>query len=117
MITTSPFLYYLKVASVLLVIIIGLQFQASAQIAFLGKSQLKAETRRNLRAAARIETDYKESHLNTTYFTYKKGKAGRKRVDVQEGWENYQYNNPNQGTYLEPVKWKVKRKASRKKNK
>lgn len=116
MITSSPLrLFYLKVAFLFGIILMGLQLQASAQIAFLGKSQLKAETRRNLREAARIEADYKESHLNTTYFTYKKGKAGRKRVDVVEGWENYQYNNPNQSTYLEPVKWKFKRTNRKKK--
>ena len=113
--TTSLPLFFLKISIVLIVIVLGLNLQASAQIAYLGNSQLKAETKRNKREAARIEADYKETHLNTTYFTYKKGKASRKRVEVEQSWEDYMYNNPEHLAYTEAFKLKLSRKGNRKK--
>ncbi|RDC64683.1 hypothetical protein [Adhaeribacter pallidiroseus] len=107
--------FYLKIVFVFIVVIISLNLQASAQIAYVGNSQLKAENKRNKREAARIETDYKETHLNTNYFTYKKGKASRKRVEVEEGWEDYMYNNPEHLAYTEAFKLKLMRKGNRKK--
>ena len=112
--TISLPLFFLKTVFVLTIIILSLNIQASAQIAYLGNSQLKAETKRNKREAARIESDYKETHLNTNYFTYKKGKASRKRVEVEEGWEDYMYNNPEHFAYTEAFKIKLKRKGNRK---
>jgi hypothetical protein len=108
-------LFFLKSTFVFIVVIISLNLQASAQIAYLGNSQLKAETKRNKREAARIEADYKATHLNTDYFTYKKGKASRKRVEVEEGWEDYIYNNPEHLAYTETFKLKLLRKGNRKK--
>ncbi|QNF31727.1 hypothetical protein HUW51_02945 [Adhaeribacter swui] len=105
----------LKTTFVFIIFMLGLHIQVSAQIAFVGNSQLKAETKRSKREAARIDSDYKETHLNTNYFTYKKGKASRKRVEVEETWEDYKYNNLDQFTYTEPVKLKIKRKSNRKK--
>ncbi len=113
--TTSLPRLFLKTFIVLIVITLSVNLKASAQIAFVGKSQLKAETKRNKREAARIESDYKETHLNTDHFTYKKGKSGRKRVEVEESWEDYKFNNPDHFTYSEPVKINFKRKSNRKK--
>ncbi len=113
--TVSLPLCFLKTTFVLIVIVLSLNLQASAQIAYLGNSQLKAETKRNKREAARIEADYKDTHLNTDYFTYKKGKASRKRVEVEEGWEDYMYINPEHLAYTEAFKLQLKRKGNRKK--
>ncbi|PSR54395.1 hypothetical protein AHMF7605_13190 [Adhaeribacter arboris] len=110
----TPF-FHLKAAFVFIFFTLISSLQVSAQIAFTNDAQLKAETRKSRREAARIEADYKESHLNTSNFTYKKGKAGRKQVDIEEGWESYQFNATNDFNYLEPKKLKLKRKANRKK--
>lgn len=113
-ISSSPS-FILKAAFVFMLITLSLNLPVVAQIAFTNKAQLKAETRRSRREAARVEADYKESHLNTGNFTYKKGKSGRKQVEVQEGWESYQFNESGNVDYPEPVKLKLKRKAGRKK--
>lgn len=52
------------------------------QTTYRSPAAIKAETRKSKREAARTEADYKESHLNTAHFTFKKGKAGRKSVRV-----------------------------------
>lgn len=107
--------FFFKTAFALIIITVSLNLQASAQIAYFGNSKLKAETKRNKREAARIESDYRETHLNTNYFTYKKGKASRKRVVVEEGWEDYMYNNPEHFASTEAFKLKLKSKGNRKK--
>ncbi|QMU30201.1 hypothetical protein [Adhaeribacter radiodurans] len=113
---STPF-FYLKTAFVSIFFTLIFSLQASAQIAITNDAQLKAETRKSRREAARIKADYKESHLNTSNFTYKKGKSGRKQVDVQEGWESYQFTNNGNVLYTEPGKLKLKHKADRKKKK
>ncbi|MDQ4139952.1 MAG: hypothetical protein M3142_05455 [Bacteroidota bacterium] len=107
--------FSLRAAFVFILFHLILDLQVSAQIAFTNDAQLKAETRRSRREAARIEADYKDSHLNTSNFTYKKGKSARKQVDALEGWETYQFNNTDNFIYTEPKKLKLKRKAERKK--
>ncbi len=57
---------------------------AVAQITHRSKAAKKAETRKSKRDAARMEADYKDSHLNTAHYTYKKGASGRKKVQVAE---------------------------------
>ena len=55
-----------------------------AQTTHRSQAAIKAETRKSKRDAARVEADYKDSHLNTTHYTYKKGAVGRKKVRVTE---------------------------------
>ncbi|PIQ20847.1 MAG: hypothetical protein COW65_12665 [Cytophagales bacterium CG18_big_fil_WC_8_21_14_2_50_42_9] len=57
---------------------------AWAQITYKSRSAIKAETRKSKRDAAQVEADYKDSHLNTAHYTYKKGVAGRKKVQISE---------------------------------
>jgi len=57
---------------------------ALAQTTHRSKAAIKAETRKSKRDAARVEAEYKDSHLNTAHFTYKKGAAGRKKVQLTE---------------------------------
>jgi len=55
-----------------------------AQTTHRSRAAIKAETRKSKRDAAKFEADYKESHLNTAHYTFKKGKAGRKTVPVSD---------------------------------
>ncbi|MDQ3290390.1 MAG: hypothetical protein M3Q05_03770 [Bacteroidota bacterium] len=115
MVLVSTSFLNLKTGLIFSALTLVLSLQVSAQIAFTNDAQLKAETRRSRREAARTEAEYKETHLNTSNFTYKKGKSGRKRVDIQEGWETYKFNGPENFIYTEPKNLKFKRKADRKK--
>ncbi|MEJ8803680.1 hypothetical protein [Pontibacter sp. H249] len=69
----------------------------------------KQERKRFLKQAKAAETDYKDTHLNVDTYTFKEGKAGRKRAKKDER-ARYQFNDAG-----EPVK--KKRLFSRKKKK
>jgi len=57
---------------------------ALAQITHRSPAAIKADTKKSKRDAAKFEADYKDSHLNTAHYTFKKGKAGRKAVPVAD---------------------------------
>jgi len=57
---------------------------AWAQITYKSRAAIKAETRKSKRDAAQVEADYKDSHLNTAHYTYKKGIVGRKKVQISK---------------------------------
>jgi hypothetical protein len=57
---------------------------AMAQIMSLSRAEIKAQTRKSQKEAARYEADHKETHLETENFPHKKGRAGRKQVRVEE---------------------------------
>lgn len=89
--------------------------QLSAQTVYTNKANLKAETKRSRKEAARIETEYKETHLNTVDLTYKKGEASHKRAKAQTKWDTYQDEKYDEVLYTAPVKPKANRKVSLKK--
>lgn len=93
--------------SLLLFFLIG-TVSSYGQVNYESQAQHDQEVKLALKAASKIDAAYKESHLNTDVYTFKKGAAGRKRVQ-QDGRDKYQFN-----TSGEPVKkmkfFKKKRK-------
>lgn len=87
---------------------------ASAQISYLSSADVKAETRKSKREAARYEADYKESHLNLADHSFKKGQSGRKSVMVQEIPADYNHDQEINIIYQEPKKTRAQKKLLRK---
>ena len=63
-----------------------------AQIAYMSPAAIKAETRKSKREAIRYESDYKESHLDISAYSFKRGLAGRKSVMVIDEPITYDYD-------------------------
>jgi hypothetical protein len=102
-----------KVKSITLFCIIGLWYLATpalAQISHSTPGSLKAETRKNKKAAATYEADHKESHLNVADISYKRGASGRKVVAVEEEPIDYNYDKEINALYESPRKEEKKRK-------
>jgi len=90
---------------------------ALAQITHRSQAAIKAETRKSKRDAARFKADYKESHLNTAHYTYKKGEAGRKRVRLVETPVDYISDNEINEINREELRIMSKKKLHPKKKK
>ena len=53
---------------------------AAAQVAYLTPAQQKKELRKSLKDAKNFKSDYHESHLDVSAFTFKRGESGRRNV-------------------------------------
>ncbi|RIJ37835.1 hypothetical protein D1627_12145 [Pontibacter oryzae] len=93
--------------SLLLFFLIG-TVSGYGQVNHESQAQHDQEVKLSLKEASKVDAAYKETHLNTNIYTFKKGAAGRKRV-YKDGRDKYQFN-----TSGEPVKklklFKKKRK-------
>ena len=70
------------------------------QISFDAHEKHGQEMRKSLKEAGQTDLAYKETHLNTNAYTFRKGAAARKRLK-QEERASYQFNENGK-----PVKWK-----------
>lgn len=102
----------LNTAFVVVAFILITSEQAAAQIVDTRNTHLKAETKRSRKEAAKIEADYKETHLNTIDLTYKKGEASHKRAKAQTRWDTYQDERYDDVIYTESARRKNNRKIS-----
>lgn len=109
-------LYKIRTAFGISLFLISICDPVLAQIAFTDKADIKAETKRSRQDAAQIESDYKESHLNTADFTYKKGQPGRKQVKAQEQRGRNRFDAYGNVINSAPVQFSFKRKARRNAN-
>lgn len=50
------------------------------QISYQASAKHDQQLRKSLRDAEKVDSKYKDSHLNTDAYTFKKGEAGRKQV-------------------------------------
>ncbi|PRY14776.1 hypothetical protein CLV24_10313 [Pontibacter ummariensis] len=75
----------MKVVLVLLLFFL-FSVPVSAQINHVSHSKHEQELRQSLKEAAKVDALYKETHLNTDTYTFRKGVAGRK-VSKREGAE------------------------------
>jgi len=84
---------------------------ASAQTQTTTDGKHKKEQKRFLKEARNTESAYKETHLNTGSFTFRKGEAARKRAKKRD--ERLQYKFDDTG---KPLKKKqlFRKKATRK---
>ncbi|MBB6613113.1 hypothetical protein H7F15_18885 [Pontibacter sp. Tf4] len=64
-----------------------------AQIKATTDSKHKKEQKRFLKEARKTESTYKETHLNTNTYTYKKGEAARKRAIKRDERRKYKYDD------------------------
>ena len=85
------------------------------QISHKAQERHDREMRKALREAARADHTYKETHLNTNAYTYRKGTVARKRIKKDER-ASYQFNERGR-----PMKWyhflkKKKYRQEKKKN-
>ena len=93
--------FYLKIS--LLGIVFGGAFQTGfAQITHLSPAEIKAQTRKSKKEAARYEAEYAESHLAVQNYNLKKGESGRKQVEVLEEPVEYVFDKEINAIYEEP---------------
>ncbi|MFD1188075.1 hypothetical protein [Pontibacter rugosus] len=72
-----------------------------SQVNYQAEENHEQKLKQSLKDAAKVDAvTYKDTHLNTSAYTYKKGVAGRKRLRNEER-EQYQFD-----TNGEPVKRK-----------
>lgn len=69
-----------------------------AQVSHETSAKHEQELRQSLKEASQLKTTYKDTHLNTDAYTFKKGAAGRRRVH-KDNRDEYQFNMSG-----EPVK-------------
>lgn len=50
------------------------------QVSYEASAKHEQQLRKSLRDAEKVDNKYKDTHLNTDAYTFKKGEAGRKRV-------------------------------------
>jgi hypothetical protein len=72
-----------------------------AQIVSLSPAQIKAQTRKSQKEAARYQADHKETHLENQGFNLRKGEVGRKPVRVPEEPAEYVYDKEINAIYEE----------------
>ena len=96
--------------SFLLLLLLG-ALPAMAQIKNLSDDKQKKEQKRFLKEAEKTESTYKETHLNTDAYTFKKGEAARKRVKKRDERRQYKFDEAGK-----PLKKKtfLRRKATKK---
>ena len=85
-----------------------------AQIAYMSPADIKAETRKSKREAVRYESDYKESHLDISAYTFKRGLAGRKTVIIADEPITYDFDKEINALYPESQNADSKKKFLRK---
>ena len=56
-----------------------LSASANAQVEHKSRNQQRQELRKSLREAQKVESEYRESHLNVTNHSFKDGESSRKR--------------------------------------
>ncbi|WP_219337354.1 hypothetical protein [Pontibacter populi] len=79
------------IISFLMLLLLGV-VPAMAQIKNLSDDKQKKEQRRFLKEAEKTESTYKDSHLNTNAYTFKKGEAARKRVKKRDERRQYKFD-------------------------
>ena len=63
-----------------------------AQIHTQTSEKQKKQQKRFLKEAEKTESAYKETHLNTEAYTFKRGEAARKRVTKRDERRQYKFN-------------------------
>jgi hypothetical protein len=86
------------------------------QITDLSPAELKAQTRKSQKEAARFQAEHKETHLAIHDFNFRKGETGRKQVRVPEEPAEYVFDNEINAIYEEPGN-KARTRKSKKENK
>ncbi|GAB3525732.1 hypothetical protein GCM10027443_00060 [Pontibacter brevis] len=97
---------------VLLLLLVALP--GYGQISFKTHDNHGREVRKSLKEAAKVDPAYKETHLNTNAYSFRKGTAARRRAKKDE-LASYKFNERGK-----PMRWyhflKKKRKQERKKD-
>jgi hypothetical protein len=86
------------------------------QISYQASAKHDQQLRKSLRDAEKVDSKYKDTHLNTGAYTFKKGEAGRKRLK-KDGRDHLQFNvngDPAKKMNLFKKKKKYKARAGRK---
>ncbi|RDV11533.1 hypothetical protein DXT99_24320 [Pontibacter diazotrophicus] len=107
-----------KAVKVMLPLVLLLLFGALpgyGQISHKAQEKHGREMRKSLKEAAKADIAYKESHLNTNAYTFRKGAAARRQIKQDER-ASYQFNERGK-----PMRWfhflkKKKYKREQKKN-
>jgi hypothetical protein len=106
-----------KALKALLSLVVLLLFGALpgyGQISFNAQEKHEQKMRKSLKEAEQVELAHRETHLNISAYTFRKGAAARKRLKKDER-SGYQFNDSGK-----PVKWKkalAKKKYKRAKKK
>jgi hypothetical protein len=66
---------------------------ACAQTSYSSPAQQRAENRKALRDARRIQTPYQDSHLAVTRETFKAGDSGNQKDRPNDGREKYKFDH------------------------
>ncbi len=79
----------------LLVVFLLASVPAFAQISHKSVNEHKQQRKKFLKQAEKVDTKYKDTHLNVDSHTFKIGESGRKRVS-KDGRANYQFDESGQ---------------------
>lgn len=103
-----------KVIPPLVLLLLLVALPGYGQISFKMQEKHGREMRKSLKEAAKTDIVYKETHLNTNAYTFRKGTAVRNRAKKDE-LASYQFNERGK-----PIRWyhflKKKRKQEKKKD-
>lgn len=83
-----------------LVLLLLAALPSYGQISFKAHEKHAQEMRKSLKEAEQTDLAFKDTHLNTSVYSFRKGTAARKRLK-QEERSGYQFNENGN-----PVKWK-----------
>jgi Flp pilus assembly protein TadB len=86
---------------------------ASAQVEHKTRNQQRQELRKSLREAQKVESEYRESHLNLANHSFKDGESSRKRSKKKEARDRMEIKED--GTAAKPDVPVKKRKKAKKK--
>ena len=87
------------------------------QISYQASAKHDQQLRKSLRDAEKVDSKYKDTHLNTDAYTFRKGEAGRKRLKKKDERDQFQFNvkgDPAKKIKLFKNKKKYKARAGRK---
>lgn len=93
-------------------VLLLLSVPAQAQVEHKSRNQQRQELRKSLREAQKVESEYRESHLNIANHSFKDGESSRKRSKKKEARDRMEIKED--GTAAKPdLPVKKRKKASR----
>ena len=94
-------------------VFLALSTSASAQVEHKSRNQQRQELRKSLREAQKVESEYRESHLNVTNQSFVDGESPRRRSGKKEARDRMEIKED--GTAAKPESAVKKKKKARKK--
>lgn len=112
-VVSFPFSFARRLA-LLLALVLLTAVPAFCQISYESAENHKQERKKFLKEAEKAEATYKDTHLNTGAYNFKKGEAGRRRLKAKDERGRYQFDENGEPVKKRKPFWKRKRKKVKK---